>query len=178
MRKPISTFHNPDLTARVVDAFSRIHVLKHPHFVWDRVAEILKSKKHYTLVLSGKTRLDWEETASHFPHFLVTNQLTNPKIYPVIHNAQDDISIIGVGTDSHIYTGLGRVIEIYTSGERGGPSGWVAIRFGKNRELMSSGEENDYERQVTLRGDVSSGFLLSHADGKLYTIEDAYQFLE
>jgi len=179
IRKIISEYHNPEITKKVADAFKSGKGLRWHDFGWEDVAKILTFKGFkgdYTLGLSGNIRLNLEDINANFPHMALTNQLTNPDIHPCQQNIQGDISLFALGKNSSLYKDIGNVLEIYNSNERSEPPLGVSIKFGENKKLIHILKKPDYERILFLHGEVLSAFVVSHKDGKVYSMNDLSKF--
>lgn len=170
VREIISLYHNPEITEKVAGAFDAEIGIKHPDFAWDKLAQVLRSSRPYTIGLSGKIRFGWDANSVYSPHVMLTNRLTNPDTFCVENDSQGDITILSFGRDSHFYKDLGSVTRISVDVERGGPSSGVNIRFCE--PLVDDDGKPDFERFLGLFGDISSGFLLSHENGEVYSMND------
>ncbi len=83
-----------------------------------------------------------------------------------------------MGKESQLYLELGTIVKIQRAEERSGPAYGVDITFGKNRKADYFKEESDRISHLLLDGEITSGFVLSHKELNIYSLDDHRKFLE
>ncbi|MBU0907481.1 MAG: hypothetical protein KKD18_06285 [Nanoarchaeota archaeon] len=102
-----AVLHDDEQSAKIASAFRGDFQIPDCISPWVAVNTVLDTQQKYTIGLDGRLNLSFGEIQAQFPRILLTDQLTNSRAYTVLHDIQDDLSLLGVGRASYLFAGLG-----------------------------------------------------------------------
>jgi len=156
-------YHNSELTDLVYNTLLNEFYNVDPNKnYWDRIVEVLNSKNPYTLCIGGDKKLVEGTTSSTFPNVLITNQLTNSHIPSVEQNTQAEAYILAFGKDSFQFSEIGNIKKVEPAVEPHSTIQGVDIEYSGNKKLRSYDANSDSVKKLSISGETSSGFYISH----------------
>lgn|SRR3989344_211312 len=163
----VSTYQKQELADKIVGAFAEGRGIGCAPLHWSKIARVLESRKPFSLGLSGKVGLGWNDISTTFPHIHITNRLSK-NVYSGLTDKMRYLVLQSIGRDSiscalHLdYQGA------YEVRERGNYFGTTILLN------PMDGRSNN----IFISQDVTSGFMLDHESGKVYPIDELSDFVQ